>query len=143
MLLTNTIESVQTPRPSGTQCDLLAQLTQHPRLSRLLGYLETHPSLPLTTGTAAKIVCFQENYFCTLFKRETGRTFSSWQRAWRVSGIATVLLTENVSIARAAERYGYLNMRTFERAFKAHFSISAREFRRRHGWQPRQWCRSG
>jgi AraC-like DNA-binding protein len=47
-----------------------------------------------------------------------------------VARIAEVLLSENVSITRAAERYGYLNMRAFERAFKAVYQVSAREFRR-------------
>jgi len=140
MPLANVIESAHQPqRTSNVQSDLTAQLAGHPRLCRLLSHLESNPSLQLTTASAAKIVCFQENYFCALFKRETGRTFSSWQRAWRVTKISTVLLSESITIARAAERYGYLNMRTFERAFKAHFQTSAREYRRNQGWQPHSY----
>jgi AraC-like DNA-binding protein len=108
------------------------RLLAHPRLKKLLDYLELYPSRWLTTAAAARVVCFQKNYFCAFFKRETGCTFVSWQHAWRVTRIAGMLLSEDISITRAAERYGYLNMRAFERAFKSVFQISAREFRREY-----------
>jgi transcriptional regulator GlxA family with amidase domain len=114
-------------RPGGHPS---ARQVSHPRLKRLLAYLELHPSHRFTTGAAAKAACLQENYFCTLFKRETGQTFVNWQRAWRVARIAEVLVSESIAISHAAERYGYLNMRAFERAFKAVYQVSAREFRR-------------
>jgi AraC-like DNA-binding protein len=107
-----------------------ANLLAHPRLRKLIEYLELHPSRRLTTAAAARVVCFQENYFCALFKRETGYTFVSWQRTWRVSRIAEALLSEPISISRTAEHYGYVSMRTFERAFKSVYHVSAREFRR-------------
>lgn len=133
MLLTDTLQ------PQGwsdaIQCDLTTPLTRHPRLLRLLRHLESHPARQLTTASAAKLICLQKNYFCAFFKRETGYTFSNWQRAWRVTKIAAVLLAENISISGTAERYGYFNMRTFERAFRTHFNMSAREYRQRHGWR--------
>lgn len=110
--------------------DVTSDLLAHPRLRKLATYLETHTARRLTTAAAARIVCFQENYFCALFKRQTGWTFVSWQRTWRVERIAALLLSEQISISRAAERYGYLSMRTFERAFKSVYHVSAREFRR-------------
>lgn len=105
----------------------------HHRLKKLFQYLELHPSQRLTTEAAARLACLQTNYFCTLFRREMGCTFVSWQRAWRVARIADVILSENVPITLAAERYGYVNMRSFERAFKAVYHVSAREFRREFG----------
>lgn len=107
-----------------------ARLLAHRRLKRLVEYLAAYPSQRLDTETAARLVCFQKNYFCALFKRETGCTFASWQRTWRVVRIAEVLLSEDVLIMHAAERYGYLNLRAFERAFKEVYGMSAREFRR-------------
>jgi transcriptional regulator GlxA family with amidase domain len=114
----------------GHTVEVTAKLLAHPRLLRLVRHLEHHTSRRLTTAAAARVVCFQENYFCALFKRETGCTFVSWQRTWRVTRIADVLLSENISISQAAERYGYVSMRTFERAFKGVYHVSAREFRR-------------
>ena len=109
-----------------------ACLLANPRLRKLRDYLEQHPSRRLTTAEAAKIVCFQKNYFCAFFKRETGNTFVSWQRTWRAARIAEVLLAENISITHAAEQFGYMNMRAFERAFKAVYQVSAREYRREY-----------
>jgi transcriptional regulator GlxA family with amidase domain len=109
-----------------------ACLLVHPRLRKLLEYLELNPSRRLSTTDAAKIACFQKNYFCAFFKRETGCSFISWQRTWRAARIAEVLLSDNISITHAAERYGYLNIRAFERAFKEVYRVSAREFRREY-----------
>jgi AraC-like DNA-binding protein len=118
---------VESPERQVAAC-----LVAHRRLRKLLEHLELDPLHPFTTAAAARVVCFQKNYFCALFKRETGCTFVSWQRAWRVARIAEVLISEDISIARAAERYGYQNMRAFERAFKAAYQVSAREFRREY-----------
>ena len=120
---------------SGGADDPAIPLARHPRLRKLLHHLEANPRHQLTTTAAARIVCFQQNYFCTLFRQVTGRTFSNWQRGWRVTRIAAVLISEDIPITHAAERYGYLNMRTFERAFKAQYRTTAREFRRRHDVQ--------
>ena len=143
------VDSSERMRPSVEStyrhtADVTATLLAHPRLRKLVDYLELHASRRLTTAAAARVVCFQENYFCALFKRETGCTFVSWQRTWRVAHIAEVLLSEPVSITRAAERYGYVSMRTFERAFKSVYHVSAREFRRakrRPAAEPQGKCR--
>lgn len=105
----------------------------HPRLKRLFQYLELHPSHRISTEAAAKLACLQTNYFCTLFRREMGCTFVSWQRAWRIARIVELILSADVSITLAAERYGYVHMRSFERAFKSIYQVSAREFRREFG----------
>jgi transcriptional regulator GlxA family with amidase domain len=130
LVLSDSTDNEVTPEVESADRQVDVCIAAHRRLKKLLEYLEQHPSQRLTTAAAAKAVCFQTNYFCSFFKRETGCTFVSWQRAWRVARIAEVLLSENVSITRAAERYGYLNMRAFERAFKAVYQVSAREFRR-------------
>lgn len=114
----------------ATEHRVAARLLAHRRLKKLIDYLAAHPTHRLDTETAARLVYFQKNYFCALFKRETGCTFASWQRTWRVVRIAEVLVSEDVSITYAAERYGYLNLRAFERTFKEVYQVSARAFRR-------------
>lgn len=123
-------------RIESREHQVAARLLAHRRLKKLLEYLAVHPSHRLDTDTAARLVCFQKNYFCSLFKRETGCTFASWQRTWRVVRIAEVLISEDVSITHAAERYGYVNLRAFERAFKYVYQVSARAFRREFRTDP-------
>ena len=68
-------------------------------------------------------------YFSTLFKRETGMSFTAYVTVVRMERAAELLRTTEDKTYLIAEKTGYLDPNYFSYVFKKHFGISPTKFR--------------
>lgn len=84
----------------------------------LLIHLSNHFHEPLTVEEAARICCVTPNYFCHLFKRNTGKTLIEYVNMLRVHEACRLLQLHRHSIQEVAFRVGFSNLTYFGRMFK-------------------------
>lgn len=78
---------------------------------------------------AALLVNLSAGYLSTLYKKETGITFSDYVLKARMEKAKELLLCPEYRTYDISERLGYENPKNFSRAFKAYYGVSPREFR--------------
>jgi transcriptional regulator GlxA family with amidase domain len=100
------------------------------RLARVKRYLEDNISEPFSIETAARIACLSEKYFSTFFHRKTGVCFKEWVNLTRVERARQLIGERNRSVADVAFDVGFQDLRTFERAFKRHSSMTALAYKK-------------
>jgi AraC-like DNA-binding protein len=100
------------------------------RLARVKSYLEDHISEPFSVEAAAKIACLSEKYFSTFFHRKTGVRFTEWVNAMRIGRARELIGERNRSVADVASDVGFQDLRTFERAFKRHSSMTPLDYKK-------------
>lgn len=93
-------------------------------------YMRQHYNQDLSTREMAEILHLNTNYFCDLFKKETGMTFLDYLTKIRIE-TAKKLLREKVSIRtyEVAEMVGYSDSRYFARIFKRETGSTPSEYR--------------
>lgn len=110
--------------------DLVSPLTQHRRLRPLLFHLLSNLSERLTSAKAAKIVSVERKYFSKFFRREAGFNFAWWNREVRIRLAARLLDQRGRNIDSVALAVGYVDLTTFERAFKKCNGVCPQVYRR-------------
>jgi AraC-like DNA-binding protein len=101
------------------------------RLGRLRAHVLRDLSEPVTARDAARIAGVSETYFSTFFHDRVGLPFTKWVRAVRVESAMELIRATNIPITEVATRVGFQDLRTFERAFKSHTSLTPREYKKR------------
>jgi len=69
------------------------------------------------------------SYFSTLFKRETGMSFTTYVTSVRMEAAANLLRQTDEKTYLIAERTGYLDPNYFSYVFRRHFGLSPSKFR--------------
>lgn len=91
----------------------------HPYINRAIDYINKNYAEPLTIETLAQYLNINKCYFCSLFKKETGQTFSQYLNFIRVEKSKDLLLNEkNLSILDVAIAVGFNNQSYFNSIFK-------------------------
>ena len=70
------------------------------------------------------------NYLSTLFKTETGITYSQYLRSLRVKKASEMMRTTYVKVNEIAERVGYSDTASFYRVFKEELGMSPARYKR-------------
>ena len=99
------------------------------RLNGALDYLKTHYQEPITLDKIAGVACVSPSYFCKLFKKVTGHSFTDYLRRMRVDSAKDLLLNSDLSISRVGEEVGLENHSYFDKTFKRLSGLSPTEFR--------------
>jgi transcriptional regulator GlxA family with amidase domain len=111
--------------------DLISPLTENPRLARLLEHVLSDLGRPISAREAAAIIGVECKHFSKVFRRETGYTFSWWDREIRIRPAKKLVRRKGLRIKMIAAAVGYDNLTTFERAFKkSSGGIAPRAYRR-------------
>lgn len=91
----------------------------HPYINRAIDYINKNYADQLTIETMAQYLNINKCYFCSLFKKETGQTFSQYLNFTRVEKSKDLLLNEkNLSILDVAIAVGFNNQSYFNSIFK-------------------------
>lgn len=106
---------------------------RNPQLRRLKEYVDANLGNSITLQDVADAVSLEAKYLSSLFKRKTGRRFSSWLHDLRISWAQELLLSTDLSITVISQRVGYRSHVTFLRAFKRRTNMTARDYRRSKG----------
>lgn len=72
----------------------------------------------ITLGDMAKHLGLNKCYFCDLFKKETGKTYSQVLNEIRIEKSLELLLNTNMTILEIALTVGYNNQNYYNMAFK-------------------------
>lgn len=91
----------------------------HPYINKAIDYININYGEPITIEIIAKYLNINKCYFCSLFKKETGETFSQYLNSLRVEKSKELLLNEkNLSILDVAIAVGFNNQSYFNSIFK-------------------------
>jgi len=100
------------------------------RINRVIDYVQAHLDGDLTLERLAEVAAFSPFHFHRVFAAITGETLSDFIRRVRLERAAGALISlPETSVLEIALRYGFSSAATFARAFKAHFGMSATQWR--------------
>ena len=110
---------------------LSAETTDTQRLKALLQWLSAHSAEDLHIADAAQVCSFSSSHFMRWFRQMTGQSFVAYLNDYRLNMAAEALHTTDDTVLSIASRCGFENLSYFNRAFKAHFQMTPREYRRK------------
>jgi len=107
------------------------------RIHRVIDHVQAHLADDLTLERLASVAAFSPFHFHRIFAAITGETLSAFIRRIRLERAAGALtLLPDTSTLEIALSYGFSSAATFARAFRAHFGMSATQWR---AGGDRQW----
>lgn len=98
-------------------------------VKKALDCLDARYHEPITLAEIAKSLAISKCYFCSLFKKETGKTFSRYLNEIRIEKSKELLLRENLSILDIALSVGFNNQNYYAVLFKRIMNRTPLEFR--------------
>ena len=101
------------------------------RLKTLLQYVNAHFSETISVAEAAAVCQCSSSHFMRWFRQMTGQSFTEYLNACRLNAAAEALRATDDTVLAVAERTGFRNLSYFNRAFKARFGMTPKEYRRR------------
>jgi AraC-like DNA-binding protein len=83
----------------------------------------------LTVRELAERLHISPCYFCKLFRKQTGLTFTEYRTQVRIETAKRLLLNRSRRVSEAAYESGFDSIPYFNRAFRRHVGCSPSEFR--------------
>ncbi|CUH53884.1 AraC family transcriptional regulator [Shimia marina] len=99
------------------------------RMLRVLTYIHDHPAEDLSLDRLAEVAAMSRFHWHRVFRAMTGETCAQAVRRVRLHRAASLLLREDVPVAEVAQRVGYDQLRSFNRAFAAQYGQTPQAFR--------------
>jgi len=100
------------------------------RVARVLRYLAADLTRRPTLGDVSRVAGLETTYFSKRFRAIVGIPYADWSRRLRVHHARELLEIADLSITAIAAAVGYMDVTTFERAFRRVEGTSPREYRR-------------
>lgn len=94
-------------------------------------YIQKHYAEPLTLEKVSNYLGINKSYFCTLFKKATNQSFSSYITALRIEKSKHLLHEDNHSILDIALSSGFSSASYYTTTFKKLTGLSPLEYRHR------------
>ncbi len=102
-----------------------------PAITRARRYIQEHFREDLTLAQVSRVVHTSVFYFCKLFRKVTGMTFTEFVARTRVENAKNLLLNPNQRVSEVAYAAGFQSLTHFNRMFKAIVGESPTCFRSR------------
>jgi AraC-like DNA-binding protein len=99
------------------------------RLERIKLHLEQNYSDQMSLEKAARIAGMERKYFSAFFHQKVGVCFRHWLMWVRINEAKRQIEAKNHSITEVAHTTGFVDLRTFERAFKRCTGLTPRAFK--------------
>jgi len=94
-----------------------------------LDYINTNYTKQIRLEQVAQKAIMQKNYFCTQFKKNIGCTYYTYLNNLRLKHACTLLLSTEQNIKKIALNSGFLDISTFNKAFKKALHMTPSEYR--------------
>jgi Response regulator containing CheY-like receiver domain and AraC-type DNA-binding domain len=104
----------------------------HHLIRQTIHILETEYDQDITLSGLAERLYLNPNYLSTLFKNETGTTFTQALLRIRMEKAKELLRTTKLKIYEVGSRVGYADSAHFSRVFKNHENMSPYEYREKY-----------
>ena len=98
-------------------------------LYKIFQFVEQNFNKDCSLETLSKETAFSYSYLSRYFKRLVSMSYNSYVNLYRISKACYVLNNSNCSILQCALECGYTSLRTFNRNFKLHTSVTPQEYR--------------
>ncbi|WP_368250789.1 AraC family transcriptional regulator [Enterococcus sp. 2201sp1_2201st1_B8_2201SCRN_220225] len=119
------LETTKIPR-------LVKEDTLDYRFKCLIDYVRKNYQETITLDDAAQLLNLHPGYFCKLFKKEFGCTFSTYVRRYRLSKAKLLLRTTQLSIIDIGYACGFTSNQYFSTAFTKEFQLSPSNYRKKY-----------
>ena len=96
-----------------------------------MNYIQAHYKENITLDALVSHLNLNKSYFCTLFKKETGVTFTAYVNLIRIEKSKRQLLKDNRSVLDIALSVGFSNQNYYTITFKKHTNMTPMEFRKK------------
>ena len=93
-------------------------------------YIKTRYQLPVSLDEVAEHLALNAAYFSSIFKKETGISFSEYLTSVRIDKAKELLLEANRTVFDVASSVGYDDEKYFSRVFKKSVGLSPSEYRK-------------
>ena len=110
---------------------LPAETADTQRLKAVLQWISVHYAEGLRVADAARVCSFSSSHFMRWFRQMTGQSFVAFLNEYRLNAAAEALHATDETVLTIASRCGFENLSYFNRAFKAHFGMTPREYRKK------------
>jgi AraC-like DNA-binding protein len=100
-----------------------------PMITKARQFIQQHHHEDLSLGQVAAAVHTSMFYFCKLFRKVTGTTFTEFLSRTRVEKAKNLLLNPNLRISEIAYEVGFQSLTHFNRVFKKVVGESPTEYR--------------
>jgi AraC-like DNA-binding protein len=105
--------------------------SEPPVITKAKEYIREHHTEDLSLGQVAAAVHTSIFYFCKLFRKVTGTTFTEFVSRTRIEKAKNLLLNPNLRISEIAYEVGFQSLTHFNRVFKTVIGESPTEYRTR------------
>jgi AraC-like DNA-binding protein/ligand-binding sensor protein len=92
--------------------------SEPPMVRRARAYIVEHQADPIDLGDVAKAMHVSTFYFCKMFKKATGLTFTEYLGRVRIERAKTQLLNPNRRVSEVAYDVGFQSLTHFNRVFR-------------------------
>ena len=96
-------------------------------------YIMNHFTEPITLEAVAASAGFSSSYFSSLFKKETGKSFSEYLTELRVDRAKELLKNTKTNIRDICELVGYSDQKHFNATFRKYTGLKPGEYRKLYG----------
>lgn len=118
----------------GSQLIVRENSAEAPMITRARAYITDNHEKDLSLQEVAKAVNTSAFYFCKVFKRSTGITFTDYLARVRVEKVKNLLLNPHKRVSEAAFETGFQSLSQFNRVFRKIAGESPSSYRERlHG----------
>lgn len=115
----------------GNQLLVQERTAEPPSVTRARKYIDEHQSEAMPLGRVAQAVNMSSFYFCKVFKKATGLTFTDYVSRVRVERAKNLLLNPNVRVTEVAYEVGFQTLTHFNRVFRKIVGESPTAYRQR------------
>jgi YesN/AraC family two-component response regulator len=103
--------------------------SESPLVRRARAYIAGHHEDPVSLEEIAKAMHVSTFYFCKMFKKATGLTFTDYLGRVRVEKAKTLLLNPHLRVSEIAYMVGFQSLTHFNRVFRSLTGESPSHFR--------------
>ena len=109
------------------------QSEESPLIARAKHFIGEHQAESLSLGRMAKTLNVSTFYFCKMFKKTTGLTFTDYLARARIERAKNLLLNPHARVSEVAYDCGFISLTHFNRIFKRVVGKSPTDYRRTLG----------
>lgn len=99
-------------------------------IEQVKDYIREHYAEDLSIRELSDVACVSQNYFSSLFKKETGQNYKAYLTQIRMEAALKLLQETDYKTYEIGEQVGYNNVRRFVDAFKQIYSVSPMEYKK-------------